>query len=229
MKVLICGDSYCITDPDYAELHWSEKMLAQSADIEICNLAHGGCSNAMILLQLLQGIKTQPQFVILSFTTHGRYELDKDTTAFPQNFSIEEIANYQKKRYTTNNYDIDKKQLEMVNQWQLLASSENFEKLKNYFYISFCLMYLKTNNIPFCYSLGGFEFKQDYTTLINSNYVENLLVEYRTNELATNLWYHGSKPRPFFHVDNDQVHTLFANECMEFIEKNILLTQSNQN
>jgi hypothetical protein len=61
MKVLICGDSYCTNDTDYPGLHWTEKMLAQSAQLEICNLAHGGCSNAMILLQLLQGIKIQPQ------------------------------------------------------------------------------------------------------------------------------------------------------------------------
>ena len=221
MKVLICGDSYCVTDPDYPGLHWTEKMSAQSAQLEVCNLAYGGCSNAMILLQLLQGIKAQPQFVILSFTAHGRYELDKDKSVFPRDFSIEEIADYQKKRYTTNNYEIDKKQLDMINQWQLLAASDNIEKLKNYFYISFCLMYLKHNNIPFCYSLGGFEHKQDYITLINSNYIENLLVAHQTNELAINLWYHGNKSRPFFHVDDDNVHTLFANECMKYIKERL--------
>jgi hypothetical protein len=221
MKVLICGDTYCTNDTDYPGLHWTEKMLAQSAQLEICNLAHGGCSNAMILLQLLQGIKIQPQFVILSFTCHGRYELDKDVSVFPQDFSIEEIADYQKKRYTTNIYKIDKKQLDMINQWQLLAASDNIEKLKNYFYISFCLMYLKINNIPFCYSLGGFEFKQNYTTLINGNYIENLLIEHQINELSTNLWYHGHKSKPFFHVDDDRVQTLFANECMKYIEENL--------
>ena len=214
MKVLVCGDSYCVTDPSYPELHWTEKMLAQSADIEICNLAHGGCSNAMITMQLLQGMKLQPEFVIFSFTSHGRYELDKDITALPRDMSVGEIANYQKERYTTNNYTIDEKQLKMINQWRLLAASDNLEKLKNYFYISFCLMFAKTNNIPFCYSLGGFEFKQDYTTLINSNYVENLLIEHQPNELATNLWYHGQDPTLFFHVKSDQVQTLFANECM---------------
>ena len=221
MKVLVCGDSYCVTDPAYPELHWTEKMLAQSVDIEICNLAHGGCSNTMIVLQLLQGMKLNPEFVILSFTSHGRYELDKDPTVLPNDVSVEGIASYQKERYTTNNYVIDKKQLEMINQWQLLAASENLEKLKNYFYISFCLMYLKTNNIPFCYSLGGFEFRQDYTALINSNYVENLLIEHQPNELSTNLWYHGNKSTPFFHVDSEQVQTLFANECMMYIRKNL--------
>ena len=219
MRVLVCGDSYCITDPDYPELHWTEKMLAQSADIEICNLAYGGCSNAMIALQLLQGVKLNPQFVILSFTSHGRYEVDKDTTALPREFTAEEIANYQKERYTTSCYEIDKKQLEIINQWRLKAASDNFEKLKNYFYISFCLMYLKTNNIPFCYSLGGFEHKQDYTALINANYVENLLTEHSANELATNLWYHGNKVKPLFHVDDEKAQILFANECMKNIKE----------
>lgn len=225
MKILVCGDSYCVGgDPDYPELHWTEKMLAQSAEIEICNLAHGGCSNAMIVLQLLQGMKLNPKFVILSFTSHGRYELDKDTSVLPRDMSPQEIASYQKKRYTTNQYKdiIEKTQLEMINRWQLSASSENLEQLKNYFYISFCLMYLKTNNIPFCYSLGGFEFKQDYTRLINSNYIENLLIEHKPNELSTNLWYHGMKIRPWFHVDNDQVQTLFANECLQRVNQQLI-------
>lgn len=221
MKVLVCGDSYCVTDPGFPGLHWTEKMLAQSAEIEICNLAYGGCSNAMIVMQLLQGMKLQPEFVIFSFTAHGRYELDNDITALPRDMSVGEIANYQKNRYTTHNHKIDKKKQELINHWHLLASSANFEKLKNYFYISFCLMYCKTNNIPFCYSLGGFEFNQDYTTLINSNYLENLLVEHQSSELSTNLWYHGNKHTPFFHVDSDPVQTLFANECMMYVRKKL--------
>ena len=101
-----------------------------------------------------------------------------------------------------------------IDQWMAGKCSDNFEKLKNYFYISFCLQTLHQHNIPFAFSLGGFEYKQDYPALINSNYMYNFIKDYTESELKTNLWYHGSKSRPYFHVDSDEVQTLFANECI---------------
>ena len=87
IKVLICGDSYCVTDPDFPGLHWSEKILNFSPDFEIANLAYGGCSNAMIALQLSQGLTLTPDFVILCFTNESRYELDKDVNALPKDLT----------------------------------------------------------------------------------------------------------------------------------------------
>jgi hypothetical protein len=107
------------------------------------------------------------------------------------------------------------------------ANSPNLEKLKNYFYISFCLQTLKTQNINFCYSLGGFEYQQDYPATINSNFIKNFLTEYHEFELPINLWYHNSgKKRPWFHVDDKNIQTLFANACLEKIN-NISATEYN--
>ena len=210
MKILVCGDSYSVTDPDFPGLHWTEKILNFSPDFEVCNLAYGGCSNAMITLQLLQGLNLNPNFVILAFTNEHRYELDKDVTALPTELTVEGLAEYQKTRYNTNMYIKDTD----IDQWMAGKCSDNFEKLKNYFYISFCLQTLHQHNIPFAFSLGGFEYKQDYPALINSNYMYNFIKDYTESELKTNLWYHGSKSRPYFHVDSDEVQTLFANECI---------------
>jgi len=219
MKILICGDSYCVTDPKFPDLHWSEKILDNDPNFEVLNLAYGGCSNAMINLQLLQGLKLNPDFVIISFTTDGRYEIDKNISALPKELSAQELSNYHYARYTTNNYQIDTDIKKTIEKYKLTASSQNFERLKNYFYISFCLTTLTIKNIPFCFSLGGFEFNQDYTNFINSNYIENFIVNYSQNQLSTNLWYHGQKTSPYFHVDDDKVQTLFANECLYRIRK----------
>jgi hypothetical protein len=213
MKILVCGDSYSITDPDFPGLHWSEKILNFSPDFELCNLAYGGCSNAMITLQLLQGLNLNPDFVILSFTNEHRYEIDKDVAALPVDLSALSLSNYQQSRYTTNMYVKDKD----IDRWIAGKCSDNFEKLKNYFYISFCLQTLKQFDIPFAFSLGGFEYKQDYPTLINSNYMYNFIKDYTDYELKTNLWYYGGKSKPWFHVDNDEVQTLYANECISRI------------
>lgn len=218
-KILICGDSYSVTDPDYPGLHWSEKILNFSPRIRIFNLAYGGCSNAMIVLQLLQGLNLDPDFVILSFTSDGRYELDKDIRALPTDLSDQGLANYQKARYTTNMYEQNQDQNQLIKKWMFGVGSENFEKLKNYFYISFCLSILHEKNIPFVFSLGGFEHKQDYTALINSNYLYNCISDHANHELKTNLWFYEHKSKPWFHVDDDRVQSLFANECLSRIEK----------
>jgi len=96
MKILVCGDSYSITDPDFPGLHWSEKILNFSSGFELCNLAFGGCSNAMITLQLLQGLNLNPDFVIIAFTNEHRYEIDKDASVLPVDLSALSLSNYQK-------------------------------------------------------------------------------------------------------------------------------------
>jgi hypothetical protein len=140
----------------------------------------------------------------------------------PANFTALELADYPKRRYTTNKRfqidNIDPVSLKLLESWMVGASSENFEKLKNYFFICFCLMTLKTQNIPFCFSLGGFEFKQDYNALINSNYLQNFVTDYVDNELKINLWfYQNGTMTPCFHVDNNEALTLFASECTDRI------------
>jgi hypothetical protein len=213
MRILICGDSYSVADPNFPGLHWSEKILDFSADFEVCNLAYGGCSNAMIILQLLQGLNLNPDFVIVSFTNEHRYELDKNIKALPRDLTVQSLAEYQKNRYTTNMYVKDTE----IDRWMAGKCSDNFEKLKNYFYIAFCMQTLKQHSIPFAFSLGGFEYKQDYSALINSNYVYNFIKDYTDHELKTNLWYHGTAAVPCFHVADDKVQTLYANECIDRI------------
>jgi len=209
-KILICGDSYCVTDPKFPGLHWSDKLLNQTDRIEIYNLACGGCSNALISLQLLQGLKFNPDLVVMSFTNEYRYESDADVDAIPHALTAESISSYIKERYNFNPRSAS----------SVLALSENFEKIKSYFYIMFCLQTLKDKRINFCFSLGGFEYQQDYTNLLRANFIENNISNYSMHELSLNLWYHGNKKSPCFHVDNEEVHTLFANECFSYLNKN---------
>ncbi len=208
MKILVCGDSYFVTDPKFPGLHWSEKLLAISGDIKVYNLSFGGCSNALITLQLMQGLKLNPDFVILSFTNEHRYESDDDIESVPFNLTANSISAYLKERYKPNTTST------------LLTLSENFEKIKNYFHIMFCLQTLKEKKVNFCFSLGGFEYQQDYTALLRSNFIENNISDYATHELSLNLWYHGKKLSPYFHVDKEEVQMLFANECFLHLNKN---------
>ena len=133
MKILVCGDSFCVNDSRFPGLHWTEKLLNLSGDIEIANLAYGGCSNALIALQLMQGLQLDPDFVVISFTSHSRYEYDKDVNACPTEFTSQALAHYIKQRYTTNKYTDNLDANSLTDRWMLTAASNNFEKLKNYF------------------------------------------------------------------------------------------------
>lgn len=222
MKILICGDSYAVTDPEYTGLHWSEKILDFSPEFEVINLAYGGSSNALIALQLSQGLRYNPEFAILTFTSNGRYEFDKDINAMPQTTGPAEIADYFKRRYTTNTYAHDLEKNRASIEYLASVASDNIEKLKNYFYIMYCLTTLQTQGVSFCYSLGGFAYKQDYNMFLNRNFVNNQLADFQSQELLVNLWEHGHKPSPAFHVDDPAVHTLFANNCIEHIQGRVI-------
>jgi hypothetical protein len=186
----------------------------------VVNLSTGGCSNALITLQLLQGLRLNPDFVILNFTSYSRYEYDKNESVMPNDINGDEIAHYIKSRYTSNTSESNKEKNKITDQWIINCASDTVERLKNYFMISFCLMTLKAEKIPFCFSLGGFEYKQEYASFLKNNYIKNSILEYQDCEILTNLWAHAvQSARPYFHVPDPTVQSLFANECIKHIEK----------
>ena len=216
VHILICGDSFCVTDPDFPGLHWSEKILNYSPNFKISNLAYGGSSNALISLQMMQGMKLNPDFVIFSFTNPLRYEFDNDPAVLPRSFSDLDIADYIKRRYTTTCYSENKEKIKTTDHWLASAASINMEMIKNYMYLLLCLTTCATNKIPFCYSTGGF--LDNIGQLTNSNYIKNFTNDYQEQALMTNLWNHQiTNTRPYFHISDDAVQSLFANECIDHI------------
>ena len=215
-KILVCGDSYCVTDSEYTGLHWSEKILNTSQTYEIINLSIQGASNALIASQLLIGLKLKPDFVIMSFTSDGRYEFDNNSDAVPYSIDSVGLFDYIKNRYQTTSPSKEKSII--LDTIRAGVFSESMEKIKNYLQISSCLATLANKKIPFCFTLGGFEYKQDYTHFLNSHYLENVFKDYSDNELSTNLWYHGTYQIPKFHVKDETIHNLFANECISRIK-----------
>ena len=217
-KVLVCGDSFCTLDPAFPGLHWSEKLLASTPPTyELHNLSHGGDSNALISLQLMQGLEFKPDFVILSFTSAHRHELDNNKNACPHDFTLESINASRINRYksTAQVGDITTDLIQLSEQWNTLIISDDFEILKNYFMIGYCLNLLEKEKIPYCYSLGGFVYQKNPFSIIQSNFIKNYITETLEKCLRVNLWNHiAFKKRPYFHVDDESVQTSFANECL---------------
>ena len=222
-KVLICGDSFASPDADYPGLHWSEKLLNSTAPtFELYNMSHGGDSNALIALQLMQGMEFHPDFVILSFTAMHRHELDKNQNACAYDQSLESINSSRIARYksTSQSLEIPTAHIEIIDKFNTEVISKDFEILKNYFIISYCINLMQTHSIEFCYSLGGFVNHTNPFSVIQSNYIKNNFFETTDKMLKINLWEHKPwKKRPYFHVDDDAVQTAFANECIHHLNK----------
>lgn len=223
VRVLICGDSFGLTDPKYPGMHFSEKILNFTPEVEVLNLSYGGASNALILFQFLQGLNFNPDFVIFTFTSCERYELDNKISVVPKSTNWYDVNCWIKDRYKSNLQPITAEEKNIIDRYRLGVASESFERLKNYSYIVNCLTIAASKNIKFCYSLGGFEYKQEYNMLLKSNYLENLIDQYRACELKTNLWNYPNlnKSDCYFHLANDNIQGLFASECISMFDKYI--------
>lgn len=224
-KVIVCGDSFCEVDPDYPDLHWTEKLLNNHEDIELINLSYGGCSNAMIALQLLYGLNLNPDFVILSFTSVSsrqvfKYDFDEDPTVVPFDVNKSEcVIEYIKSRFSnTNKIESEDKVPATVNFVNTVG--EDLETLKNYIHICFCLDTLYARGIDFCYSLGGIQVKNNLDGFLKKQFLSDNLSRHKQNEISVNLWNHDDyTSKIYHHVPDDKIHTLFANECESHIWK----------
>ncbi len=226
MKILICGDSFCVPDANYPLLHWSEKLIQNKSNYHVDNVAVQGCTNAQICLQVVHGTKfLRPDFVIVSFTQYNRYEIDRDITSQFDPSSAHDIKKFYFDRYRTNMYDLPetREKISIIDRYQMLAASENFEKLKNYFYIEMILSTLTVQQIPFCFSLGGFGLTLDYDQFLKYNHIDCITQKWHNQAIKTNLWCEKEellkRSQAIFHNENDQTQSAFALECAEHLHK----------
>jgi hypothetical protein len=222
-KILICGDSFGLTDNRYPGLHFSDK-IANCAGMDVINFSVGGASNALIAAQFLQALNFKPDFVIFTFTGTERYEYDNQAPMPLQEVTYDTVGQYLKDRYITNCWrsldHIVQKNIQL-DKWRFGVASDSMERLKNYFYISMCIASCQTHRLPFCFSLGGFEHRRDYKELLEQNYIKDLIDENKDRRLNVNLWDYNDRKlmSPWFHVDDDRIQTEFSNECIKFIKE----------
>ncbi len=216
-KVLICGDSFVITDSKYPGLHFSEKIANSYPHIDwhILNLSSHGDSNLFIVQQLLQGLVYKPDFVIFSFTAPTRTETVLDKKMIPRSLNLHDIHNWNKGRYNLHIRTIPFFKDTDQND-QLIMADDERTYLQQYILITFCLELCKNMNIPYCYSLGGM--KSINTKVFDSIYATNPLTTHKNKEIPLNLWDHSNGTNdPDFHVVNEDIQEKFANMCLNHI------------
>lgn len=218
MRILICGDSFSITDTRYPGLHWSEKIGSRGHDI--VNVALGGGTNGQIVAQLHQGLRLNPDFVIIGFTSINRAVYDKVLDHRISSVMTDaDIRNFNLSRYETSCYDNQIKN-EFYHRY-LTVASEEFEIIETYFKMIAMFDHLKIRNIPFCWNLGGLA-DLDIGSILEKNFLVNLLIHQEHNRTKINLWKHAQHGEtvPWFHVPDESVLKEFSDECLFHIEKN---------
>jgi hypothetical protein len=179
-RLLICGDSFAVADPNYPGLHFTEKLKLVRPEVEVLNLAMGGASNSLIELQIKQGIKFNPTHVVVTFTDPGRLEYlikysifftrTRDFNALVHHWPgqgtdigdctrrrLQNMATYITSVHLPSGTDDYCKKLlisEMTEPNHVIGSRD-FIILKNYFTVVGVLAYLQRMRLPFCFSLGG--------------------------------------------------------------------------
>lgn len=95
-RLLIAGDSYMSQDrrstAAKAGIHWS---LHMGPEFEVHNWARPGSSNAMINIQVMQGLEqVKPDFVVIGFAFHWRLEFESRKT----NCNVDMLADPRKRQ-----------------------------------------------------------------------------------------------------------------------------------
>jgi hypothetical protein len=221
-KILVCGDSFNYNDPDYGDLHWTQKLKKMLPDAEIINLSTPGCSNFLIHVQIDRAIGLQPDCVIVSFTNclRGDFKLKmprKTNNLLDRFFKFgTDNKNADLLSFTYSGVDyvdkVDSARTRIIKEYVVECIDLDVERLRNYYIISNALSTLAEQNINFLYSTGGF----DHSAFMNNNEIGYKFQKFSSHEIPVNLWDHyerQNKIRPYFHNINNETHLKMAEFC----------------
>ena len=190
-KVYICGDSFCVSDPEYGAC-WVD-LVAKKRNVH--NLAQVAATNLMISMQVDQAIDESADFVIVQGTACTRNQTKLNGTVVPYSYHTASsittpFGTHQLrilKEYYTEFFDLD------------LAIYENKCIIEN------TLQKLVDSKIPFLFDQGGFEHASFGNTVKYFHRYE----QYRS---AVNLWDYARtrEYRPYYHITDPSVHQQVA-------------------
>jgi hypothetical protein len=205
-RLLIVGDSFFSRDEKFPNQHWSEMLPGYEVD----NRAVPGHSNRMILHDLVEGLTSRPDAVVIGFTGPSRIEF-KNPNPEPD-FDRLWMTSQHHQRLTQ-----DQKLLMTLYQSLTEPVWENFGA---FWQIIGALSFLKSQNIPFVYSLGIYQKLIPVTELLlpHSHIVNIQLSKFSSYALVNNLATYPLELQtnfdPLFHVPDPVWQSNFANEVI---------------
>lgn len=187
-RVYICGDSFCVPDPEYGAC-WVDMLAKQRT---VINLAQVSATNLLISQQVDRAIKDSADFVIVQGTSCTRSETKLNGKVVSYSFLTSNA--------TTTKFNA--RQLNIIREYHAEFFDLDLAIYHNQCIIQNTLQKLADSGIPFLFDQGGFEHtkfgatRSDYFAKFNS---------YRS---AVNLWDHADTRdyRPYYHIRDAEVH-----------------------
>lgn len=224
MKLYICGDSFCVDDPDYGD-SWVSLLEKKLSGIEIKNLASSGASNYLIYLQVKQALEEKCDYLIYHATSSIRQEFrlghdECDTDSISRYWNVNN-SNKKAPMICGSWLGIDRHYNELMKPLQIDRIHSFFNDFvdlpnlveKNYIFISHTLEILDHSSTRWAWSSGGFE----HSSFKNSKQWD--FDRYSSRRCSVNLWdyYIPNKIRPWFHVTDPIVHQKVCNQYMDML------------
>jgi hypothetical protein len=186
-KLLVVGDSFMHPDAKYPGQHWSEML----PEYEILMHAVSGSSNGIVAWKFFQGLKLEPDAVVLGFTTPDRLEFRLDANKDSCN-----------RIWTTNAHtDLTADQRLAVDYYRATAD-EQMLLFKACVQARCMLLECRQRGLPFAYTLNCLFNNLAELPYPSSPEVRDLLGEFAQHECTNLATYQGFKMTPGFHTDD---------------------------
>jgi len=197
-RLLVVGDSFMKPDTGFPGQHWSEML----PEYKILMHSVSGCSNGIIADCLFQGLKYQPDAVVLGFTEPNRIEFD-----------------YQD-GYITNSHRFITSDQTLTADLYKIHTSQRMHMIKSCIMVRGLLLTLEKQKIPYAWTLNLLFNNLATLPYPSDPTVQEILGEFMHRMTATNLaTYQGFKMRPGFHTDDPVWQSRFAQEVREILQK----------
>jgi len=212
-KLLIVGDSFMHPDENFLGQHWSEML----PEYNILMYSQSGSTNGMIAWRFFEGLKQNPDAIVLGFTMPDRIE-----------FKLDDMQQkYHKRIWSSNGHqNLTSDQKLAVGYYQATACQEMM-LFKGFLTVRSLLLTCEKQRIPYAFTLNGL-WTIDKKDLLNeywNNIYKNeimLLGEFAKHQTPTNFTSSGIfKKSPGFHVDDPAWQQRFAQEVREILQQPI--------
>jgi hypothetical protein len=186
-RVYICGDSFCVSDPEYGPC-WVDYLAQQHS---VTNLACVSATNLMISMQVDQAIAESADYIIVQGTACTRSQTRHNGAVVP--FSYHTVDQ------TTTPFDST--QLKILKQYYTEFFDLELAVYENKCIIENTLHKLVQSSIPFLFDQGGFE----HSSFGSTNIYFEQFDQYRSK---INLWDYARTRsyRPYYHIVDSDVH-----------------------
>ena len=207
-KLLVVGDSFMYPDTNFPGQHWSEML----PEYEIIMLSQPGSTNGMIAWQFFEGLKLNPDAVVLGFTEPNRVEFEA---------TAEQQKKFKRKWLSNGHISLTSDQKLAVD-YHVALIDDDINRFKSCVMARGLFLTCETQGIPYAYTLNGLFNNLHQLPYPSDPNVNNILGDFAHRMCATNLaTYPKFKQSPGFHTDDLSWQQRFAQEAREILQQPI--------